>query len=270
MAISEGNRSNNSGFSSRPPRIEEAAIVSNSFEEGVQVHVSFCSFFHSNEVEGNLSLKPTESFLRRHLVDYGLILDVTVKDYQQYRDSNMQEGYGFVTFSRVEEALEASRNCQDIVVDGITLKCTMTHRNRKNELHNYEIPYLPLSAICSCPMGITNGDIIPKEQHGSFVECSPGFPPNPLAYHSPMTNFPCQPPHPQPILPYHAANPPIRYIYPSQPYYLARQYIYPVLAPLSNGMPLGIMMPQQHPAADSVPSGDGSQQHGTSKQFNSF
>ncbi len=99
-------------------------------EGGVQVHVSFCSFFPSNEVEGNLSLKPTESFLRRHLVDYGLILDVTVKDYQQYRDSNMQEGYGFVTFSKVEEALEASRKCQDVEVEGITLRCTMTHRNR--------------------------------------------------------------------------------------------------------------------------------------------
>ncbi len=113
--------------------MQSNASSSTQREEGVQVHVSFCSFFPSHEVvEGNLSLKPTESFLRRHLVDYGLILDVTVKDYQQYRDSNMQEGYGFVTFSKVEEAHEASRKCQDVEVEGITLKCTMTHRNRQS------------------------------------------------------------------------------------------------------------------------------------------
>jgi hypothetical protein len=114
-----------------------ADVIDNLQDQGVQIHISFCSFFPSHEVVANLALKPTESFLRQHLEQYGEIVDVTVKDYQQYRETNMQEGYGFVTFRMYKDAMEASRRCQDVVVEGITLCCSITHRNRKQNSQSF-------------------------------------------------------------------------------------------------------------------------------------
>lgn len=49
---------------------------------GVQVHISFGSFFDvTDEEQRKKMLRPTESFIRRALVDQGNILDVTIKEY---------------------------------------------------------------------------------------------------------------------------------------------------------------------------------------------
>jgi hypothetical protein len=50
---------------------------------GIQVHISFCSFFDIAEEEQRKNiLRPTESFIRRTLVDQGNFIDVTIKEYQ--------------------------------------------------------------------------------------------------------------------------------------------------------------------------------------------
>lgn len=41
----------------------------------------------------------------------------------------MQEGYGFVSFESDDAVIRAINTCQNVVVQGITLKCTITHQH---------------------------------------------------------------------------------------------------------------------------------------------
>ncbi len=56
---------------------------------GIQVHVSFCSFFEAQNEEQRKDMpRPTESFIRRALVDQGNFMDVTIKEYQIHEVSH--------------------------------------------------------------------------------------------------------------------------------------------------------------------------------------
>jgi hypothetical protein len=56
--------------------------------EGIQIHISFVLFLMRI-----LYFVQRRLFLERRLWGYGIILDVSVKEYQNYRDQHMQEGY---------------------------------------------------------------------------------------------------------------------------------------------------------------------------------
>jgi hypothetical protein len=60
---------------------------------------------------------------------FGFIMDVSVREYQNYLGKNMQEGYGFITFSTYESAFDACQRVRDVNIDGITLTCTLTHQH---------------------------------------------------------------------------------------------------------------------------------------------
>ncbi len=63
---------------------------------GIQVHVSFCSFFEAQNEEQRKDMpRPTESFIRRALVDQGNFMDVTIKEYQIHEASH---GDDFIFF----------------------------------------------------------------------------------------------------------------------------------------------------------------------------
>ena len=89
---------------------------------GIQVHVAFSSFFPEDKV-----IRPSEAWLRKTFTKYGILLDCCVKEYQQYKESNMQEGYGFIAFTSYEDAVKVTNICQNINVQGITLTCSMSH-----------------------------------------------------------------------------------------------------------------------------------------------
>jgi hypothetical protein len=88
---------------------------------GVQVHVSFCSFFAPEDV-----ILPKESFLRKVLLDHGKIIDVCVKEYRQYDDKNMQEGYAFITMATMEDAQHLCSRFSSVQLQGFTLSCSLT------------------------------------------------------------------------------------------------------------------------------------------------
>lgn len=50
--------------------------------EGIQVHCSFCSFFHATDPA---FIRPTEVFLRNIFAGQGNLVDVCVKEYQIYK-----------------------------------------------------------------------------------------------------------------------------------------------------------------------------------------
>ena len=78
---------------------------------------------------GDKLVRPTEAFLRKFFIQFGCILDVSVKEYAIYHDQNMQEGYGFITYESEECIHRAVQACQNVIVQGITLKCTITHQH---------------------------------------------------------------------------------------------------------------------------------------------
>ncbi len=90
--------------------------------EGIQVYVSFCSFFEENEI-----IFPTEMFLRKAFIMHGKLLDCSVKDYKFHQEQKVQEGYGFLTLASFEEAQKLATECRNITVDGITVTCSLTH-----------------------------------------------------------------------------------------------------------------------------------------------
>jgi RNA recognition motif-containing protein len=122
VAISD--RRNEHGTGGRTPINEHE-------NNGVQVHVAFSSFFPEDKI-----LRPTEGWLRKTFTKYGVLLDCCVKEYQQYKESNMQEGYGFIAFHSYEDAVKVTNVCQNLNVQGITLTCSMSHLlhpgNKKN------------------------------------------------------------------------------------------------------------------------------------------
>ena len=108
--------------------------------QGTKVHVSFCSYFPTNNL-----LKPTEAFLLKAFIMYGRIMDVTVKDYAVYRDQNLQEGYGFVTMASYDEALKMVSNVQNMCIDGIVLTCQLTHQHNQSMMKMKDVPSNPMS-----------------------------------------------------------------------------------------------------------------------------
>ena len=87
--------------------------------EGFPVHVGFISHFVEDQI-----IRPTEAWLRKVFTQYGVILDCSVKDYQWNKDTNRQEGYGFVSFASNDDATNAINVCRNMNVDGIILTCS--------------------------------------------------------------------------------------------------------------------------------------------------
>ncbi len=48
----------------------------------------------------------------------------------------MQEGYGFISFETEDAIMRALNACQNIIVHGITLKCTITHQHNPHSKKN--------------------------------------------------------------------------------------------------------------------------------------
>jgi RNA recognition motif-containing protein len=97
-------------------------------------------------------VRPTESFLRKFFVQFGTVMDISVKEYAIYRvsccctrylhqwfanclltaipqEQNMQEGYGFVSFETEDCIMRAINACQNVIVHGVAIKCTITHQH---------------------------------------------------------------------------------------------------------------------------------------------
>ncbi len=92
--------------------------------DGIQVYFSLCSFFPTNGL-----IKPTESLLRKALLEYGSILDISVKDYQIYRDQSLQEGYGFIWLKTEDDMRRMASMVQNMNYQGITISCSLTRQN---------------------------------------------------------------------------------------------------------------------------------------------
>ena len=73
-------------------------------------------------------------------MDFGKIVDVSVKDYQVYHEKNMQEGYGFVTFQSYECAMATCASAQNITLDGISMTCTLTHQHNPASKKHHNTP----------------------------------------------------------------------------------------------------------------------------------
>ncbi len=73
---------------------------------------------------------PTEAVIRRIFVQFGQVLDVSVKEYivSPVGDIDHQQGYGFVTFAEESSAYYALKNAKGLCADGITFDCTPSHR----------------------------------------------------------------------------------------------------------------------------------------------
>ncbi len=104
--------------------------VPNSCEEqtptssGFSVQVSFSSHF----AKGNfLFIKPTELWLRKQFMQFGVVLDCCVKDYQNNKESSNQTGYGFIVFESLEVALNVASVVQSVEWQGINVSCNMQH-----------------------------------------------------------------------------------------------------------------------------------------------
>ena len=79
---------------------------------------------------------PTEQFLRDIFIHQGEVLDVSVKDYVNNQDLNMQEGFAFVTFIKEEAAARATATYNSVTIEGILLSCTLSYRNPKQPNRN--------------------------------------------------------------------------------------------------------------------------------------
>ncbi len=85
-----------------------------------------CAFSSSFPADGKI-VRPTEAWLRKQFTQYGVIVDCVVKEYQQYKQSDLQEGYGFIVFANYDDAALATSKVQENHIDGITLSCKMSH-----------------------------------------------------------------------------------------------------------------------------------------------
>lgn len=131
--------------------------------EGIQMHVSCCSFFNFNEQ----LVKPSESFLRKFFVQFGSVIDITIKEYAVYHEQNMQEGYGFVSFETEDAVMRAIAACQNVIVHGITLKCTITHQHNPHAKKNKK----------GSPTAATSTTMAMMNMHGGAPKYSNALPP---------------------------------------------------------------------------------------------
>ena len=192
---------------------------------GVQVHVSFCSFFAPEDI-----VLPKESFLRKVLLDHGKIIDVCVKEYRQYDDKNMQEGYAFITMATMEEAQQLCARFSSVQLQGFTLSCSLTRATA--------------AAANSTPAPQSQPPIVEN-----VVSSSPAIPQQ-VAYPYGNGTYPAtplpQPMYQQPPYPYYGygsghpvstnSGPPPQFLVPHQPHLQQ--------GPLPMQMPM-YMMPMQ-------------------------
>lgn len=99
--------------------------------EGFPVHVGFISHFVEDQI-----IRPTEAWLRKVFTQYGVILDCSVKDYQWNKDTNRQEGYGFVSFASNEDAINVVNICRHWNVKGIILTCSRSRFHSYNNVNH--------------------------------------------------------------------------------------------------------------------------------------
>ncbi len=104
--------------------------------------------------------------MRKVFLDHGKIVDVCVKEYRQYDDKNMQEGYAFVTMATMEEAQQLCASCSSIFFQGFTLSCSLTRASAAaasalaHQHHTiggvvetkYQVPYSPKADMNSLPI----------------------------------------------------------------------------------------------------------------------
>lgn len=75
-------------------------------------------------------IKPTEFFLRKQFIQYGMINDIVIREYTVHQLQNKQEGYGFITFETEDAAVLAATQCSSIIIDGIVISCKLSYRNK--------------------------------------------------------------------------------------------------------------------------------------------
>ncbi len=89
---------------------------------GFTIQVTFSSNFAEND---NRLIRPTELWLRKKFMKFGVVLDCCVKDYQPKKASNSQSGYGFITFQSIEVAMNVASVVQSVEWEGIKVSCNM-------------------------------------------------------------------------------------------------------------------------------------------------
>ena len=70
---------------------------------------------------------PTEVYLRKLMVHFGPVNDVTIREFQFNENNQRYEGYGFVSFCRKQSAMELAQST-GLMVDGIAIKPSLSFR----------------------------------------------------------------------------------------------------------------------------------------------
>ncbi len=126
-------------------------------------------------------VRPTEQFLRQLFEKYGNIMDVVVREYTIHQTQNRQEGYGFITFSSDESATVAVSECSCLIVDGIIVNATMSHRH----INSPKSRSGPGSVTISQPLPSPNNVSM---QTQNFVSCNYAGS-LPVSHHSPPQQY---------------------------------------------------------------------------------
>lgn len=129
---------NGTFFMGRKLRVALRRGTAPSTEETLQVesphfpvHVTFSSNFTASD---KLFIQPTQAWLRKQFMKYGVLLDCSVKDYQHSKASNKQDGYGFVVFESYEIAATVTQTVQNVNWQEITISCNMPRVPFKSEV----------------------------------------------------------------------------------------------------------------------------------------
>ena len=122
---------------------------------GTPVHISFVIRKQPSSTE-QPTIRPTESWLRKNFTPYGIILDCQVKDYQWIESSYAYEGYGFMIFSRSEDAMRIVEEVQRTEIDGIQLTCKLGYEanSQNRQFHspsNESLAIQPFAAVPHLP-----------------------------------------------------------------------------------------------------------------------
>lgn len=121
----------------------------------------------------------------------------------------MQEGYGFITFENEDCIQRAVQACQNVIVQGITLKCTITHQHNpigsKKGGNKRSPTHAALAAAASASMtgaantptaayyhnGSSPASVVPQQQRGPMQGTYPAHGQGPAALQQsfqPLTN----------------------------------------------------------------------------------
>lgn len=87
----------------------------------------------------------------------------------------MQEGYGFVSFETEDAIMRALSACQNVIVQGITLKCTITHQHNPHSKKNKKSTS-PTAAAAAAMAAVSMRENANKLYGAGSISSSPSHP----------------------------------------------------------------------------------------------